>query len=106
MTRPSRGSSASLAVGTTLYVRQLLHLIKNWLSTIRRPVVDDRDQPCRATPPHAPQTRSSFSFPAGNSKGGRAPKSMIDAAGWGMPIVSSLVLVRVPAQGFRRTVIG
>ncbi len=60
-----------------------------------------RDQPASATMPHAPQTRSSLSLPIGNSKGWRALKSTIDAAGWGMPIVRSLVCVRVTAECFR-----
>jgi hypothetical protein len=101
MARASRGSSANLAVGTTLYVRHLPHLINIWLSTTRRSAVDHRDQPASATMPHAPQTRSSLSLPIGNSKGWRALKSTIDAAGWGMPIVRSLVCVRVTAECFR-----
>jgi hypothetical protein len=84
-----------------LYVRHLPHLINIWLSTTRRSAVDHRDQPASATMPHAPQTRSSLSLPIGNSKGWRALKSTIDAAGWGMPIVRSLVCVRVTAECFR-----
>jgi len=102
MARACRGSSANLAVGTTLYVRHLPHLINIWLSTTRRSAVDHRDQPASATMPHAPQTRSSLSLPIGNSKGWRALKSTIDAAGWGMPIVRSLVCVRVTAECFRQ----
>jgi hypothetical protein len=102
MARASRGSSANLAVGTTLYVRHLPHLINIWLSTTRRSAVDHRHQPASATMPHAPQTRSSLSLPIGNSKGWRALKSTIDAAGWGMPIVRSLVCVRVTAECFRQ----
>ena len=49
--RPSRGSSANRAVGTTLYVRHRPHLITIWRSTTRRSAVDNATnspgQPCR-----------------------------------------------------------
>lgn len=64
--------------------------------------MDDRDQPASTTVPQAPQTRSSLSFPVGNSKERRALKSIMDAAGWGLPIVRSLVCVRVTAESFRQ----
>src|SRR5271169_658640 len=102
MAKASRGSSANLAVGTTLYVRHLPHLINIWLSTTSRSAAADRDQPVSTTVPHAPQTRSSLSLPIGNSKGWRAHKSTIDAAGWGLPIVRSLVRVRVTAECLRQ----
>jgi hypothetical protein len=98
----SRGSSANLAVGTTLKVRHSPHLINIWLSTTKRSAVDDRDQPANTTVPHAPQTRSSLSFPIGNSKERRVLKSIIDAAGWGLPTVRSLVCVRVTAESLRQ----
>ena len=101
MARASRDSSASLAVGTTLKVRHSPHLINIWQSTTKRSAVDDRDQPANTTVPHAPQTRSSLSFPIGNSKGWRALRSIIDAAGWGMPTLRSLVCVRITAESLR-----
>ena len=102
MARACRDSSASLAVGTTLKVRHSPHLINIWQSTTKRSAVDDRDQPANTTVPHAPQTRSSLSFPIGNSKGWRALRSIIDAAGWGMPTLRSLVCVRIAAESLRQ----
>lgn len=94
--------SASLAAGTTLKARHSPHLINIWLSTTKRSAVDDRDQPANTTVPHAPQTRSSLSFPIGNSKRWRALRSIIDAAGWGMPTARSLVCVRIMAESLRQ----
>ena len=102
MARTSRDSSANLAVGTTLKVRHSPHLINIWLSTTKRSAVDDRDQSANTTVPHAPQTRSSLSFPIGNSKERCVLKSIIDAAGWGLPSVRSFVCVRVTAESLRQ----
>jgi hypothetical protein len=65
--------------------------------------MEDRHHPASTTVPQAPQTRSSLSFPIGNSKERRVLKSIIDAAGWGLPTVRSLAAFASRRRAFGKS---